>query len=188
MSNDGDHTQSGGIAEDTTPEDHLNPKWLLDLLDFLVDAEDPNDDQAQQDENTGPPVQPSVEGVENSQAQQVQDNAESTKLFNLENVQDQQAQNPVGNVDSGETFPIPSVIDVNQDPSHGPYELESDQKEHILTSITPFEDLVDRDREMRCQIQQGQDSPNNCHPGKTRPIPSIMGMDRGASDGPYDRG
>ncbi|KAG6356187.1 hypothetical protein INS49_015574 [Diaporthe citri] len=162
MSNDEDTAQSGENAE-----------WMNDWFDFEA-AVDPNYDQAQQDQDTSPPAQPSVEGFENSQVQQGQNNAESTNFLSLENVQDQQARNPPGNIDQGGTFPIPSVID-----------LIKDQKECIFSSSnTPSQDLLLLDAKVRRQIQLGQNSPNNSNPGERRPIPSIIGMDRGRSDGP----
>lgn len=211
MSNGEDPAQSGGNVEDTNPDDNANPP-TDPMMDHFNTSEfqqayeayfppgswpfNPASSQDQQDEDISPPAGPSVEGFENSQVQQAQNNAESTNPLSLEDVQDQQvqgqqvqgqqAQDPPGNIDQGETFTIPSVIDLNRSPCHGPYEVESDLKQYIFPSKTPDEDLFVLDEEVRRQIQQGQNSPNNSNPGETRPISSIMSMDRGRSDGPYD--
>lgn len=196
MSNGEDPAQSGENAEETNPDDNANPliePWM-DYPSFFEEAyfppepspsasesdqnqQDSNDSQAQQDQDTSPPAQPSMEGFENSQFQQAENNAESTNSLSLENVQDQQTQNPPGNIDQGETFPIPLFIG-QKDPKA--------QKEWILPSKTPSKDLFDLDARVRIQIQRGQNSPNNSNPGETHPIPSIIGIDLGRSNGPYD--
>lgn len=175
MSNDEDPAQPGGNAEETTYNDFVNYLWEPHTHASF--------DQAQQDPDTSPPAGPSVENFENSQIQQAQTNAESTNFLSLENVQ---AQNPPGNIDQGETLPIPSVIDLIQGPGNRPYEFERGPKDCIWPSNDPSKDLLLRNAKVRRQIQRGQNSSNNSNPGETRPIPSIMGMDRGPSDGPYD--
>ncbi|KAI7779259.1 hypothetical protein LA080_001022 [Diaporthe eres] len=189
MSNDQDPAQSWGNPEEIAHNGNANDEWEPDMDDWFDlegASEDPKGDQAQQDQGASPPAGPSVESFQNSQVQQAQNNAQSTNFLSLENVQDQQAQNPPGNIDQEETFPIPSVMDPIQDPGEVPYELEGGQKDCILLSDNPSMDLLFLDAKVRLQIQQGQNSPNNSNSRETRPIPSIKGMDRGRSDGPYD--
>ncbi|KAK7698950.1 hypothetical protein SLS64_012005 [Diaporthe eres] len=162
MSNDQDPAQSWGNPEETAHNGNANDEWepfMDDWFDLEGASEDPN--QAQQDQGASPPAGPSVESFQNSQVQQA-------------------------NIDQEETFPIPSVIDPIQNPEEVPYELEGGLKNCISLSDNPSKDLLLLDTKVRLQIQQGQNSPNNSNSRETRPIPSIKGMDRGRSDGPYD--
>ena len=128
-------------------------------------------------------------GFENTQVQQAQDRADSTTLLGLGEVH-QEAQNPPVKVNLKETFPIPSVIQVNRDPSQdGPYEREMGLPDFITyrgpKSNTPRRDGPHPDLE-EDEGQRAQGSPDSSIRGQLRPILSIMDMDPDPYNGPYE--
>lgn len=173
MPNDEDPGQSGGDAQEATIDNNANP------------SREPGAPATNYGEFTG------VQAVQTSNAEPLPE----TSPVDSKSFQGQQAQNPPGHVGPGETFPIPSVIGINDNLKNRPYELLEYERDFIESSDDPngdpYLELISYDTKMKIRIQQGQNSPNKSKSGETHPIQSIMATgpdpsDADPRDGPYD--
>lgn len=166
--------------------DHWPPElWLLGV----------DSDHVQPEQNASPQMDPLLLDVQDRQAEQGQDQVDSTSLegansnsspIELENTQGEQAENPPGDAEPGETFPIPSVIDTDPDRKNVPYVLQRTQMNLAEPSVRPKERLLICNQEMEDQIEKSRNFRISSEPGETFPIPSIKDVKPDTSDGPYE--
>lgn len=170
---------------EAAPDQLPSELWLLGV----------DSNHVQQEENASPQVDPLLLDVQDSQAEQGQDQVDSTSLegaksnsspINLENIQSEQAENPPGDVEPGETFPIPSAIDTDPDRENEPYVLQRTQTNLVFPCKRPKERLRAYSWKVENQIEKSQNFLISSEPGETFPIPSIKDVKLDTSDGPYE--
>lgn len=111
----------------------------------------------------------------------------SSSIIDLGNTQGQQAENPFGDVEPGETYQIPSVIDTDHDPKTAPYILQKNQSDLIIQNEKPqCLRVVEYEAKLTAQIEKSKTLLTSCNPGEMFPIPSIMDVIPDKMDGPYE--